>query len=106
MKIRYGVLIIASIFFFYEVQAAPLGKYSEPSPSVAPQQRIEPEFIKRRLSAKMEEAIERLNAMPLEERKKWMHYYTLKMKAAQKRGDFLESGYYSGILAGVGIEGE
>ena len=106
MNIRFGVLFIASILFSSVAYAAPLGKYSDAMPSVAPKQTIEPNVIKQKLSVKMQEIIQRLNAMPVEERRKWIHYYTLKMKAAQKRGDFLESGYYSGILAGVGIESD
>ena len=106
MNIRFGVLFVASVLFFSIGHAAPLGKYSDSQPSVVPKQTNEPDIIQRKLSVKMQEVIQRLNAMPVEERRKWIHYYTLKMKAAQQRGDFLESGYYSGILAGVGIESE
>ena len=104
MKIRRLVLIVTVILFSLAVQAAPLEKYSAPSAPAKSQRSVSPEMVKQRLNQKMQEAIRRLNAMPADERKKWIHYYTLKMKAAQKKGDYLESGYYSGILAGVGVE--
>ncbi len=104
MKRLALMLILAVVFSPLVVHSASLGKYSDPPVPASPERYVQPGQVKQRLNQKMEEAIERLNAMPSEERKKWIHYYVLKMQAAQKKGNYLESGYYSGILAGVGVE--
>lgn len=101
MKIRRLILIINFILVPVAAQAAPLEKYSDQPSRSAPQKSVSPDEVKQRLNKSMQEAIDRLNAMPPEERQKWINYYVLKMKAAQEKGNYLESGYYSGILAGV-----
>lgn len=101
MKTSYFVLMIPVLFFSVTALSAPLGKYSDPEATIVPRQTAPPAIFKQQLNAKMQEAIERLNGMSPEERTKWINYYVLKMEEAQKKGNYLESGYYSGILAGV-----
>ncbi len=101
MKIRYWLCIISFMLIPLVAHSAPLGKYSDSEPRTVPQQSVSPDEVKQRLNQSMQEAINRLNAMSPEERNKWTNYYVLKMKAAQKKGNYLEAGYYSGILAGV-----
>ncbi len=101
MKAASISLLFLVLLFVGVVQAAPLGKYSSEQQAPFIQDKLSAEQVKQRLNKKMARAIEIVNSLDEEDKKRWIERYTQQYNEAIKNKNHLEAAYYQGILAGI-----
>ena len=102
MNAMFMSMIASVVFMVGAAQAGSLGKYStEQQQAPVTQDKPSAEQVKQRLNKKMARAIEIVNSLDEEDKKRWIDRYTKRYNEALKKKNHIEAAYYQGILAGI-----